>query len=413
VVRRALRLINDGCLDGASVDTLAATVGVGPRHLHRLFLQHVGASPVVVAQTRRVQFAKRLIDETNLPITEVALAAGFGSLRRFNGAFQATYGRAPRDLRRLQRFGLTAEAGEVVLRLAFRPPYDWPQVLDHLAARAVPGVERVDARGYARTVRAGDSHAFIWVRPKGREHALEFRVRGAAPSALFHISSAARRMFDLAADPGRIVFAFRADPLLAPIVKDRPGLRIPGVWDPFECAVRVLLGQPGSAEGAGRLTARLVARVGQPIARVGLPIAGGTDGLTHLFPSAAALAASDLEGLGLTATMVAALRGLARLVSEDGLDFSEPAEEVAAALEAATGCSPWLAQYVALHALGDPDAFPGSDLVLRRMAGAAGRTLSASALEARAEAWRPWRAYAAMHLWQAAGRDRVALSRRG
>ena len=403
VVRRALRLINDGCLDVSSVDALAATLGVGPRHLHRLFLQHVGASPVVVAQTRRVQFAKRLIDETNLPITEIALAAGFGSLRRFNHAFQATYGRAPRDLRRLRRFGLTAEAGEVVLRLAFRPPYDWPQVLGYLAARAVPGVERVDARGYARTVTAGDGHALIWVRPKGRENALEFRVRGAAPSALFHISSTARRVFDLAADPERIAHAFRADPLLAPIVKDRPGLRIPGVWDPFECAVRALLGQRGSVEAARRLTARLVARVGQPIARVGEPIAGGTDGLTHLFPSAAAIEAADLQGLGLTVATAAALKGLARLVTDHGLVFSEPVEEVAIALAAVPGCGPWVAQYTALHGLGDPDAFPGSDLMLRGMAGAGGRPLTVSALEARAEAWRPWRAYAAVRLWTHAG----------
>jgi AraC family transcriptional regulator of adaptative response / DNA-3-methyladenine glycosylase II len=412
VVRRALRLINDGYLDVASVDTLAATVGVGPRHLHRLFLQHVGASPVVVAQTRRVQFAKRLIDETNLPMTQIALAAGFGSLRRFNDAFQATYGRAPRDLRKFRRFGLTAEAGEVVLRLAFRPPYDWPQVLDHLAARAIPGVERVDARGYARTVRAGDSHALIWVRPKGRGHALEFRVCGAAPSALFHISSTARRVFDLAADPERIALAFRADPLLAPIVKDRPGLRIPGVWDPFECAVKAVLGQQGGLEAARRLTARLVARVGQPIARVGQPIAGGRDGLTHLFPSAAAVAAADLEGLGLSAARVAALRGLARLFMDEGRVLSEPVEEVAAAVAAVPGCGPWVSQYTALHALGDPDAFPGSDLTLRRMVGVGGRPLTASGLEARAEAWRPWRAYAALYLWQAADRDRGARSRK-
>jgi AraC family transcriptional regulator, regulatory protein of adaptative response / DNA-3-methyladenine glycosylase II len=192
VVKRAVRPIDDGYLDEASVDALAAMVGVGPRHLHRLFVQHVGASPVVVAQTRRLHFAKRLLDETDLPITEVALAAGFGSLRRFDDAFQKTYRRAPRDLRRLRRGGLTPEAGEVALRLALRPPYDWEQVLDFLATHAVPGVERVDARGYARTVSTGEGHASICVRALDHEHALELRVRGAAPAALFQISSNVR-----------------------------------------------------------------------------------------------------------------------------------------------------------------------------------------------------------------------------
>ena len=201
LVRRALRLINDGCLDKESVDALAATVGVGSRHLHRLFIQHVGASPMVVAQTRRVQFAKRLIDDTDLPMTEIALAAGFGSLRRFNDAFQKTYGRPPRDLRRLRRRGMAAEAGQVVLRLAFRPPYDWPQVLDFLRLRTVPGVETVDERGYVRTVTTREGHAVVQVRPLADDDAVELRVRGAAPDDLFPICSTVRRMFDLAADP--------------------------------------------------------------------------------------------------------------------------------------------------------------------------------------------------------------------
>jgi len=395
VVRRALQLIHDGALDASSVGALAARVGIGPRHLHRLFVQHVGASPIVVAQTRRLHFAKRLLDETRLPMTEIALAAGFGSLRRFNHAFQTTYRRAPRELRRQRRDESGIGGDEVVLRLAYRPPYDWNQVRDFLATRALPGVERVDARGYARTVALGGGHAIVCVRALERERALELRVRGAAPGALFQLSCAARRTFDLAADPARIALALRGDSLLAPLVGLRPGLRIPGAWDPFECAVRAVLGQQVSVAAGRTLAARLVARVGRPIA-------GGTDGLTHLFPSPAALAAANLDGLGLTGARARALRALALAVAEGTIDLGAPVEDVAAGLEALPGLGAWTAQYVALRALGEPDAFPAGDLVLRRMAAAGGTPLSARALEARAEAWRPWRGYAVLHLWRAA-----------
>ncbi|PYQ40438.1 MAG: DNA methylase, partial [Acidobacteria bacterium] len=273
----------------------------------------------------------------------------------------------------------------------------------------------VDARGYARTVAAanqpaggrsaanepaggrnGDGgHAIVCVRALENERALELRVRGAAPAALFQLSAAARRTFDLAADPARIALALRGDPLLAPLVALRPGLRIPGAWDPFECAVRAVLGQQVSVAAGRTLAARVVARVGRPIA-------GGSDGLTHLFPSPAALAAANLDGLGLTGARARALRALAQAVTEGALDLGAPVEDVAAGLEALPGLGRWTAQYVALRALGEPDAFPAADLVLRRMAGAGGAPLSTRALEARAEAWRPWRGYAVLHLWRAA-----------
>ena len=396
LVRRALRLIQDGVLDESSVDALATRLGIGPRHLHRLFVQHVGASPITVAQTRRLHFAKRLLDETDLPITEVALAAGFGSVRRFNDTFQRTYRRAPRELRRRRRRGFAAEGGDVVLKLAFRPPYDWPQVRAFLARRAVAGVERVDDRGYARTVASDGGHALVCVRALDGEHALELRVRGAAPAELFQLSSAARRAFDLAADPGRIALAFRADPVLAPLVKLRPGLRIPGAWDPFECSVRAVLGQQVSVAAGRTLAARLVARVGRRVA-------DGTDGLTHLFPAPADLEVADLDGLGLTGARAAALRALASAVTGKRVDFGAPTEEVTAALAALPGLGAWTAQYVALRAMGEPDAFPAADLVLRRIAAAGGTPLTTRALERRAESWRPWRGYAVMHLWRAAG----------
>lgn len=210
IVRRALRLIEEGVLDQDSVDELAYRLGIGARHLHRLFVQHLGAPPIVVAQTRRLHFAMRLLDETELPITEIALAAGFGSLRRFNSAFQQTYGRAPRDLRR-QRYQGSRQQNEVVLPLAFRPPYDWNQVRDFLGTRALPGVERLDERGYARTVAAGDSDGMICVRPVEDQDVLELRVRNTTPAALLQLTSSVRRVFDLAVDPVKIALAFGSD----------------------------------------------------------------------------------------------------------------------------------------------------------------------------------------------------------
>lgn len=395
VVRRALRLIDAGALDEASVEDLATRIGVGARHLDRLFLQFVGASPIAVAQTRRLHFAKHLLDETDLPITQIALAAGFGSIRSFNTAFQKTYSRAPRELRKLPRGESVDARDEVVLRLAYRPPYHWSQMHDFLAARALPGVERVDARGYARTVALSTGPAVVCVRPMKSGDALELRVKGAPPAALFQLSSAARRTFDLAADPAAIALAFKSDPLLSPLVRNKPGLRIPGAWDPFECAVRAVLGQQVSVAAGRTLAARLVARVGTQTAT-------GVEGLTHLFPTPAQLAAANLDGLGITGARIRALQAIAGAVVEGRLDFSLPAADVASALTLLPGLGDWTAQYVSLRALGEADAFLSGDLVLRRVAGDQGTPLTARLLEARAEGWRPWRGYAVMHLWHMA-----------
>ncbi len=395
VVRRALRLIQDGALDRGSVDELAAKIGIGPRHLHRLFVQHVGASPIAVAQTRRLHFAKRLLDETHLSITQIALASGFGSLRRFNDAFQKTYARAPRELRRLRR-DTRSDDSEVVLRLAYRPPYDWTHVRDFLATRAIPGVERIDEAGYARTVATESGHAIVSVRALVDADALELRVRGAAPSALFQISSTARRVFDLAADPARIADTFRNDERLGALIEARPGLRIPGAWDPFECAVRAVLGQQVSVAAARTLAMRLVNRAGR---RIG----DDPEGLTHLFPSPEELAVVNLDGLGITGARIAALRALSVAVAQRQLDFSHPVEDVIRGITALPGFGAWTAQYIALRALGEPDAFPTGDLVLRRLASSTETPLTTRELEERAESWRPWRGYAVMHLWKAAG----------
>jgi AraC family transcriptional regulator of adaptative response / DNA-3-methyladenine glycosylase II len=397
VVRRALRLIEDGFLDHDSVDELAARLGIGARHLHRLFVRHVGAPAVAVAQTRRLHFAKHLIDETQLPITDVAFAAGFQSIRRFNSAFQETFRRSPRELRR-QRSGETAgNEDEVCLKLSYRPPYDWAQVRDFLAFRALPGIEVVEEGAYTRTVSCGKTHAIIRLRPLAGEHSLELRVRGAAPADLLQISSIARRAFDVSADPALINAALRTDPVLGNCVQQRPGLRIVGAWSLFECAVRAIVGQQVSVAGARTLLTRLVERAGRRVAT-------GVTGLTYLFPSPRDLATADLNGIGLTEMRKTALRAIAHAMLTGKLNAESPAETLCAELAALPGIGEWTAQYVALRALGEPDAFPSSDLVLRKMAARDSTALSLSALESKAEAWRPWRGYAAMHLWRAAAK---------
>lgn len=396
VVRRALRLINEGALDDVSVGDFAARVGVGPRHLDRLFLQHVGASPLAVAQTRRLHFAKRLIDESDLPMTQIALAAGFGSLRRFNDAFQKAYRRPPRELRRERREPPTGGAGdEVSLALSYRPPYDWEHLRNFLALRATPGVERVDEQGYGRLIRTDTGHAVVQVQPLPGKNALQLRVRGAPAAALFQIATAARRVFDLAADPALLIAGLESDPLLRPLVRRRPGIRIPGTWDAFECAVRAVLGQQVTVAGARTLAGRLTERVGEPVTT---PVAG----LSRLFPTPQALAAANLDGLGVTGARIVALKALAAAVAEGRVAFDRPNEEVVASLVELPGFGEWTAQYIALRALGEPDAFLSADLVVRRMAAGGGAALTAKELDRRAEAWRPWRGYAVMHLWCAA-----------
>lgn len=362
VVRRALRLIHEGALNDSSVDELALRVGVGSRHLNRLFVRHVGASPVAVAQTRRLHFAKRLLDETTLPMTRIALAAGYGSLRRFNHTFIETYGKAPRDLRKLRKSGGPQLAGdEVVLRLSYRPPFDWAQLTTVLAERSTAGVERIDALGYARAVATADGIATIHVTPIANQNALMLRVRGAPPAALLNLSMTARRVFDLAADPAQIAATLRRDAKLAPSLRRRPGLRIPGAWDPFECAVREIAGRAA--------TVRLVRQLGEPLQ-------AGAEGLTHLFPTASKLATARFKDLGRERGEM--LRKLARAVADGRFDFSGPLESLVESLTSIAGER--IARSVVLHAMGEPDV------------------LLLPALAARADAWRPWRSYGYLHL---------------
>jgi AraC family transcriptional regulator, regulatory protein of adaptative response / DNA-3-methyladenine glycosylase II len=398
-VSRALALIESGALDAGDVDSLAGRLGVGERQLRRLFKQHLGASPIAVAQTRRVLLAKQLIHETLLPMGEVALASGFGSVRRFNETFQLLFRRSPGALRRSHAADVTAAAGGITVRLPYRAPYDWDAIEGFLAARAIPGVETVSPRRYARTLAVDGACGVVVVTPGDGDY-LVAEIRFPKVQALPAVIARIRRVFDLTADPALIGAHLSQDPTLAPLVAARPGLRAPGAWDGFELAVRAILGQQITVTAARNLAAKLVEAYGEPIDD---PAATAL-GLTKVFPTPERLVGADIAALGMPRTRGAALEALARTVAADRTIFTPRAdlETAIAALSALPGVGEWTAQYIALRELREPDAFPHADIgLLRALADGDGQRPTPQALLARSQAWRPWRAYAAQHLWAA------------
>lgn len=395
-IARALALINDGALDGnAGVEELAERVGLGERQLRRLFERHLGASPVSVAQTRRVLFSKQLVEETRLSMSEVALASGFGSVRRFNAAFSGLYGRAPASLRRARK---QVRNTAVTLKLGYRPPYDWDAMTSFLATRALPGVELVEGDRYLRSIELDGVAGSLEVRP-GRGVLLT-TLRLPSVRALPGLVARVRRAFDLDADVTAISGHLSRDLRLAPLVRARPGLRTPGGWDGFEQGIRAILGQQISIAAARTLATRLVALAGSDVPAD----QSGDERVTRLFPSPTRLIAADLSSLGMPGARRSALQSLARAAFQPALfDRGAPLETALARLGQLPGFGSWTAEYVAMRALGHADAFPAGDIALRRAAGNGAGVLSERELASRAEAWRPFRAYAAQHLWTAVG----------
>lgn len=394
VVARALKLIEEGALIDQPLATLAARVNLGERQLRRLFVERLGAAPLGVHGTRRLLFAKQLLTETDLSITEVAMAAGFGSLRRFNTSFRDAYRMAPRDLRKrpAMRGGDT-----LTLRLGYRPPYDFGAMLDFLRGRALPGVEYVDTQAYSRVVSTGAAPGWLRVSAwPGGEHALQLQLDGVPAAALLDTVNRIRRMFDVDADPRAVADSLGTSPRLRPLLAQRPGLRLPSGWDGFEIAVRAILGQQVSVTAARTLATRLAQRYGQPLP---MPLA---EGLDSVFPTPEALADADLASLGLTRRRADTVRGVARALLDGRVDFraERTLDDFVARWVALPGIGPWTAHYVALRALGHPDAFPSDDLVLRQQATGDGVTITGKSLAELAEPWRPWRAYAVIHLWR-------------
>lgn len=395
VVARALKLIEQGALDEQPVVALAQRLHLGERQLRRLFVDRLGAPPIGVHGTRRLLFAKQLLTETRLPVTDIALAAGFGSLRRFNDAFLRAYALAPRDLRR--QTSRAADDSGLVLRMSYRPPYDFGSMLAFLRGRALPGIEHVDATAYTRVICSADAPGWLRVEAwPGAYHALRLSLRGVPSTRLLDVVTRVRRMFDLDADPRVIADALSDDPRLRPLLCKRPGLRLPSGWDGFEIAVRAVLGQQVSVAAARTFTARLAQRFGQP-----LP-GDFAEGFAHLFPTPEALVEADVASIGLPRKRADTVRAIARAVVDGAVDIrgERTLEEFAARWCALPGIGPWTAQYIALRALGHPDAFPAEDLVLQKAVPTDGSRLSAKALSTRAEAWRPWRAYAVIQLWR-------------
>ncbi|MFT3810641.1 MAG: AlkA N-terminal domain-containing protein [Micropepsaceae bacterium] len=381
VAGRALKLIADGALDDSGVDALADRTGLGARQLRRLVRAHAGASPVALARTRRILFAKRLIAETGLKMTDIAFASGFRSLRRFNAEMASALGRAPRDLR---KDGARLGGGMLRLPLAYRPPYDWDGVLAFLAARAVPGLEAVNGAAYERRFTLGPARGRFVLTHDPSRRAVIAEIEIDRLDWLDRLVTRIRAMLDLDADPDAIAAAFAGDDMIAPRLKTVPGLRLVQSFDVFECGLRAIVGQQVSVKGAATLLGRVVARCGGDI------------------PAPETLIHADLAGCGLTGARIAALKSFAAFAAQpgalDALRFDLDAAE--AALVALPGLGPWTAQYLCLRGLAHTDAFPAGDLVLRQAAG-----LDAKALTRRAEAWRPWRAYAAQALWRTVSHD--------
>ena len=391
LVRRAVARIEAGALNGRTVPDLAARLGVTSRHLRRAFEAEIGTSPHRYAQTRRLATARTLLRETSLPIDEVAIASGFGSVRRFQAAMRQASGQPPREVRRNGR-----APSALVVSLDARPPFDAARLFAFLGARALPGVEEGGPDRYARTVQIGPHAGSIEVTARG-PHTVALSCSPQLGPVLMQIVARVRALFDLDARPDAVSEHLSADRRLQPSLRSRPGLRVPGAFDPFELAVRAVVGQQISVRAATAIAGRLARALGAPV-RTDPPA------LDTLFPDAATLAAAPPERLiaaGLSRSKAATLIALSAAVASDRLDLLPGADptEIVAALQRIGGIGPWTANSIAMRALGWPDAFPGTDLVVRRALSADNERQSLAA----ASAWRPWRAYAVMHLWTAAG----------
>ncbi|HKG40246.1 MAG TPA: AlkA N-terminal domain-containing protein [Conexibacter sp.] len=408
-VGRAMRLIRDGAVEREGVPGLARRLGFSERHLHRQLVAELGAGPLALARAQRAQTARLLIETTTLPFTDVAFAAGFPSIRQFNETVREVFATTPTELRRGAATangtrhrthdpngnGTAAVAGPpaLTLRLRHRTPLDAAGLLAFLGARAVPGVEAWDPAGnsYRRVLALPHGPGVAQLAPSDTEDHVRCELRLSDLRDLAAAVQRCRRLLDLDADPIAVDDALAADPLLAPLVRRAPGRRVPGAVDGAELAVRAVLGQQVSVAGARTLAGRLTATLGEP-----LPDGLAGDVLTHAFPSAQALAAADPARLPLTRARARALVTLCGAIAADdgslALDPGADRDATRERLLTLPGIGPWTAEYIAMRALGDPDAFPATDLGVRKAIERLGHA-------ADPDRWRPWRAYAVQHLW--------------
>ena len=398
-VRRALRLIAGGALDEGSVETLSDTLGVTARHLRRLFEKHLGAAPLVMASTKRLHLARQLLEQTQMSVLEVAISAGFGSLRRFNAAFKTAYGIPPSALRERHEHRRkdrpdTIDLSPITISLAYAPPYNWQAMLAFLRTRAVEGLEHCDGSRYQRTFDAHGHPGVVTIEANEGRNALIAHIHTAKVASILPIVERIRAMMDVDADMGAIEPTLHAEGAW-PV--DMAGVRVAGAWDPFELTVRAILGQQVTVAAARTLTGRLCRRYGKPI-----ETQQEESLLTHLFPAADALAEADIGAIGVPGKRAETIRVLARSVVEGDiqLDAHTDLEDAEERLLRLPGIGRWTVGYVRMRAFKDPDAFPAGDVALVKAARTLGIASSAKELQAAAERWRPWRAYAAVRLWR-------------
>ncbi|HEY9684493.1 MAG TPA: DNA-3-methyladenine glycosylase 2 [Oculatellaceae cyanobacterium] len=382
----AMNRIEDGALTEGSIEDLAASMGISARHLRRVVESEFGVSPIQIAQTQRLLLAKRLLTDTNLPVTEIALASGFSSLRRFNALFLERYRMNPTNLRKTAKHKRPVDY--LICELAYKQPFDWHAMLNFLKPRACPGVESVTGDTYLRTVSIGKHRGWLKVEKSNNRHTLVVSISPSLAPVLLQVAARVKRLFDLHLNPASVIDH------LGELAKSNPGLRVPGAFDGFELAVRALLGQVVSVKAATTLASRVTKSFGEEFETL-IPE------LVALSPSAKVIANAKIEefvSIGIPAPRASAIVGMARLVEHGELEL-EPGSDydrTVATLKSIAGIGDWTAEYIAMRCLAWPDAFPYSDLGIKK----ALSMTKAKALIQAAEKWRPWRSYATMHLWK-------------
>lgn len=401
-VTRALRLIAGGALDGSDIEELAGRLGVGDRQLRRLFLQHVGASPIAVNRSRRAHFAKKLLEQTELRVTEIAFAAGYASVRSFNDHFKRVFRATPSEVRARETRGADSRSGgtrsatgPLALRLTYRDPIDWPHLAGYFETRRIPGVEAVENGAYHRVIEADDKTNILTVRMA--KDGIRIELDRAAGRDLMNVCNRVRNQFDLDANPERVEEVLAEDPFLAASIQAHPGMRVPGAYDPFELMLRAIVGQQISVKGTTTILGRIVEAHGEP-----LEPRLARDGLTHKAPGPETLVDANLDGLGMNGAKIRTIHASARAVVDGAipLDGSASFDELNEAMVAVPGIGPWTAGYISMRAFRNPDAFLPTDLGVKHALAELVPSKREKEIEARAERWRPWRAYALLHLWR-------------
>ncbi|MCP4750046.1 MAG: DNA-3-methyladenine glycosylase 2 family protein [Proteobacteria bacterium] len=397
---QALTLISDTFPDQIKTEDLAERLDVSDRHLRRLFQRNLGTTPFSIWNTKKIHFAKRLIDETSLTMTEIAFASGFNSIRSFNDTFKKTYGKPPLELRKNQSNEKTDQT--ITLHLAYREPFNWQALLEFLDVRSIPGVEHVFNGCYQRVIRIGDSFGMILVsreKPGKSRPALKINIAFPESDKLYHICEKIKKMFDLDAPITEIDRFLKSSTLLKPsVIKDK-GLRVPGCWDPFELCIRAIIGQQISVKGATTISGRIVERYGKVYNG---PVPSGEPRKWYIFPEPSVLKDVGFDGLGLTRTRIDTIKSLSASVDNEEIVFdpNTDVDAITEKLRAIKGIGDWTAQYIAMRALRDPNAFPSSDLGLVKAASTTDRKIKPKDLETLSQNWTPWRANAAMYLWR-------------